>query len=311
MRARTTMTGLALTAGLALSHGAGGAGLGRRTQRRPRDDVGRQPQGGHHQGRAAARRGLLDAGADEERHPGRQARSTRSRASPAAGQPAGTAVLGDTPSRSFGKVFFTERQLQLRLLRHRDQQQQRRRRHRPPATASTRVPATFVTNFAFVPGLQQQRRGPTAPGPPGRCSPPTQWKNGEDYDYDAAFAVMNTNAAGQTLTDSHRWLRDRLQPAARSDHEGLRLPGRQAVQRSDSSYSCTGVVVAGHLRRQPGPGPRLQHDRRVLRRRLDPEWLPQLGVDELRLHRRHEHPVGARTSGPPIQGNLQHRFRAP
>ena len=38
-------------------------------------------------------------------------------------------------------------------------------------------------------------------------------------------------------------------------------------------YSCTGVVVAGHLRRQPGPGPGLQHDRRVLRRRLDPERL--------------------------------------
>ena len=63
-------------------------------------------------------------------------------------------------------------------------------------------PGVFVTNFAFVPAYNNGSR-PTAPGPRKRCSPPPVGDGG-DYDYDAGFAVMNENAAGQDLTHGDR-----------------------------------------------------------------------------------------------------------
>ena len=58
---------------------------------------------------------------------------------------------------------------------------------------------TFVTNFAFVPAYNN------GAAPFGTWAAETlfttaQWRNGEDFDYDAGFAVMRENASGQSLT---------------------------------------------------------------------------------------------------------------
>ena len=56
---------------------------------------------------------------------------------------------------------------------------------------------TFVSNFAFVPAYDNNAR-PYGTWTARTLFTTTQWRNGEDYDYDTAFAVMNKNG-GQTL----------------------------------------------------------------------------------------------------------------
>ena len=266
MRARTTMTGLALTAGLALSLATSRAGLGRRAERRPQDDVGRQPRGGHHQGRAAAGRGLLDAGADEERHPGRAPRSR-----PSKGKPGGSAGGGDRGRRRLRsrvrQGLLHHRQLQLRVLRHRDEQLQRRRgHHRGPLRQ--RGPGDVRHQLRVRARRTTTAPRPTAPGRPETLFTTTQWRNGERLRLRRRLRGDERERRGPEP--------DRASSAATRSRSTCRVgrPSRPTATRPPSPSTARRSGPApdrrpGHLRRQPGPGPGLQHDRRLVRRWLD------------------------------------------
>ena len=192
MRARTTMTGLALTAGLALSMApAGLASAGAPSADRATTSV---------VSHKAATTKAEQQRVEDYWTPARMKNAipVGVKVKPTKGKPgggtAGATAVAETPQPRFGKVFFTERQLQLRLLRHGDQQRQRRRGHhgrplrqRGPASSSPTSPSCRRTTTA---------PRPTAPGPRRTLLTTDEWKNGEDYDYDAGFAVMNENAAG-------------------------------------------------------------------------------------------------------------------
>ena len=174
MRARTTMTGLALTAGLALSMApAGLASAGAPSADRATTSV---------VSHKAATTKAEQQRVEDYWTPARMksAIPVGVKVNPNKGKPGGSTggtAVSETPQPQFGKVFFTERQLQLRVLRHRDQQHQRATWSRPPATVSATA-GVFVTNFAFVPAYNNGAR-PMAPGPRGRWYTTTQWKNGE------------------------------------------------------------------------------------------------------------------------------------
>lgn len=59
---------------------------------------------------------------------------------------------------------------------------------------------TYVTNFAFVPAYDDGAR-PYGTWTARSLVTTDQWRSGEDFDYDLAFAVMNT-LSGATLTDT-------------------------------------------------------------------------------------------------------------
>ena len=155
MRARTTMTGLALTAGLALSMApAGLASAGAPSADRATTSVvshkaattKAEQQRVEDYWTPARMKNAIPVGVKANPHKGKPA------AAPPVARPS-----SETPQPQFGKVFFTERQLQLRLLRHRDQQHQRRRRD-DRRTLRQRRPGVFVTNFAFVPAYNNNSR---------------------------------------------------------------------------------------------------------------------------------------------------------
>ena len=88
-------------------------------------------------------------------------------------------------------------------------------------------PGAFATNFAFVPAYDN------GAAPYGTWTAQTlyttsAWAGSGDFDYDVGFAVMNENALGPEPDGRRGRLPDRLQPGARPDLQGLRLPRRQA-----------------------------------------------------------------------------------
>ncbi len=99
---------------------------------------------------------------------------------------------------------------------------------------------TFVTNFAFVPAYDNNVR-PYGTWTAQTLLTTTQWKNGEDYDYDVGFAVLNENASGQSLTDVVGEY-----PVAFNAPRGqtMKAYGYPAAKpfNGQKLYSCTGVV---------------------------------------------------------------------
>jgi V8-like Glu-specific endopeptidase len=99
---------------------------------------------------------------------------------------------------------------------------------------------TFVKNFAFVPAYDNNTR-PYGTWTARTLFTTTQWKNGEDYDYDAAFAVMNNNASGQSLTQVVGGY-----PIAFGQPRGqtMKAYGYPAARpfNGQKLYSCTGTV---------------------------------------------------------------------
>jgi V8-like Glu-specific endopeptidase len=154
------------------------------------------------------------------------------------GSTGGTAV-SETPQPQFGKVFFTSGNSNYVCS--------------GTATNSSNgdVVTTaghcvsdggvFVTNFAFVPAYNNNSR-PYGTWTARALYTTDQWKNGEDYDYDAAFAVMNDNTAGQDLTTVTGGY-----PAAFGQPRGqtMKAYGYPAARpfNGQTLYSCNGVVV--------------------------------------------------------------------
>jgi V8-like Glu-specific endopeptidase len=111
---------------------------------------------------------------------------------------------------------------------------------------------TFVTNFAFVPAYDHNSR-PYGTWTAQTLLTTSQWLNGEDYDYDTGFAVMNENASGQSLTGLVGGY-----PIAFGQPRGqtMKAYGYPAARPFDgqSLYSCTGVVVQDTVGGSPDQG---------------------------------------------------------
>jgi V8-like Glu-specific endopeptidase len=99
----------------------------------------------------------------------------------------------------------------------------------------------FVTNFAFVPAYDNNAR-PYGTWTAQTLFTTTQWRNGEDYDYDAAFAVMNENASGQSLTGVVGGFPIAFNAARGQQMKAYGYPAAKPFN-GQKLYSCTGTVV--------------------------------------------------------------------
>ena len=100
---------------------------------------------------------------------------------------------------------------------------------------------TFVTNFAFVPAYDN------GAAPYGTWTAQTlfttdQWRTAEDFDYDAAFAVMNENASGQSLTNVVGSYPIAFNPPRGQTMKAYGYPAAKPFN-GQKLYSCTGTVV--------------------------------------------------------------------
>ena len=237
MRARTTMTGLALTAGLALSMATGGlASAGSPGADRAATSVARH---------AAATTKAEQQRVEDYWTPARMKNAipVGVKVNPNKGKPGGSTggtAVSETPQPQFGKVFFTSGNANYVCS------------GTATNSANGDVVTTaghcvsdggvFVTNFAFVPAYNNNER-PYGTWTAKELLTTNEWKNGENYDFDAAFAVMNDNAAGQDLTTVTGGY-----TAAFNQQKGqtMKAYGYPAARpfNGQTLYSCSGVVVA-------------------------------------------------------------------
>jgi hypothetical protein len=236
MRARTTMTGLALSAGLALSMvptGMASAGA-------PSADRATTSVVSHQAATTTAEQQRVEDYWTPARM--KSAIPVGVKVNPTKGKPGGSTggtAVSETPQPQFGKVFFTSGNSNYVCS------------GTATNSANGDVVTTaghcvsdggvFVTNFAFVPAYNNNVR-PYGTWTARALYTTDQWKNGEDYDYDAAFAVMNDNSAGQDLTT-----------ATGGYTAGFGLPRGQTMKaygypaarpfNGQTLYSCSGVVV--------------------------------------------------------------------
>ena len=100
---------------------------------------------------------------------------------------------------------------------------------------------TFVTNFAFVPAYDNGA-APFGTWAAEALFTTTQWRNGEDFDYDAAFAVMRENSAGQSLTDIVGGYPIAFNQTRGGNFKAYGYPAGKPFN-GQKLYSCTGTVV--------------------------------------------------------------------
>lgn len=100
---------------------------------------------------------------------------------------------------------------------------------------------SFVTNFAFVPAYDNNAR-PYGTWTAQTLFTTTQWKNGEDFDYDAAFAVMNENGSGQSLTSVVGGYPIAFNAARGQQMKAYGYPAARPFN-GQKLYSCTGTVI--------------------------------------------------------------------
>jgi V8-like Glu-specific endopeptidase len=240
MRARTTMTGLALAAGLALSMvPAGLASAGAPSADRTTTSVvshkaattKAEQQRVEDYWTPARMKNAIPVGKKVDPQKGK----------PGGGTSTGTAVLETTVQPKFGKVFFTEGNSNYVCS--------------GTATTSSNQslvttaghcvnegPGDFVTNFAFYPAYNNGA-SPIYGAWTARTLLTTDgWATKGDYNVDVGFAVMNTNAAGQTLTSvtgsyAPLWNPQRGQVMKANGYPAARPFNGQQL------YSCTGAVV--------------------------------------------------------------------
>jgi len=237
MRARTTMTGLALAAGLALSMvPAGLASAGA-----PNADRTTTSVVSHKAATTKAEQQRVEDYWTPARM--RNAIPVGVKVNPNKGKPGGSTggtAVAETPQPRFGKVFFTSGNSNYVCS--------------GTATASSNGDVvttaghcvsdggTIVSNFAFVPAYDNGNR-PYGTWTAQELLTTSQWQNGEDYDYDAAFVVMNENSLGQSLSD----ITAGGQPIAFNAPRGqtMKAYGYPAARpfNGQNLYSCTGVVV--------------------------------------------------------------------
>lgn len=237
MRARTTMTGLALTAGLALSMvPAGLASAGASSADRATASVvshkatttKAEQQRVEDYWTPARMKSAIPVGAKVNPNKGK----------PGGGTSGGTAVP-QPPQPRFGKVFFTEG----------------RTNYVCSGTATTsgngdvvttaghcvnEGPGAFVTNFAFVPAYDN------GAAPYGTWTAQTlittpQWAGYGDFNYDVGFAVMLENGT-QSLTDLVGGYDITFDQARGLTYQAFGYPAARPFD-GKTLWSCTGAVV--------------------------------------------------------------------
>ena len=138
----------------------------------------------------------------------------------------------------------------------------------PPATASTRGPGGYYTNFLFVPAYRDGA-APYGTFPAPELLTTAGWQLTGQYGVDVGAAIPTTNEAGQTLTRPSSSARRSSTPPATRPTAPTAIPAAKrfngqrlrvcntAWSRNDTSGN------AGH------DGRPVRHDRRLERRRLD------------------------------------------
>jgi hypothetical protein len=232
------MTGLALTAGLALSMApAGPASAGA-----PSADRATTSVVSHKAATTKAEQQRVEDYWTEARM--KNATPVGVKVKPTKGKPgggtSGSTAVAETPQPRFGKVFFTSGNSNYVC----SGTATNSGNGDVVTTAGHCVSdgGVYVTNFAFVPAYNNGAR-PYGTWTAQLVLTTAEWKNGENYDYDAGFAVMNENASGQSLTQ----VTGGGQPIAFNQPTGqtMKAYGYPAARpfNGETLYSCSGVVV--------------------------------------------------------------------
>jgi hypothetical protein len=230
------MSGLALTAGLALSMAPAGMATAVSTD-------GSRPTVARHDAATskAEQQAVVDYWTPERMRSAIPVGKSRAaeKGKPGGGTSGSTAVQ-ETPQKQFGKVFFTEKGINYVCS--------------GTATASgngdvvttaghcvNEGPGAYVTNFAFVPAYLN------GAAPYGTWTAQTllttsQWASSGDFNYDAGFAVMNENSAGQSLTQVTGGQAIAFNLARGLTYKAYGYPAARPFN-GQSLYSCTGAVV--------------------------------------------------------------------
>ena len=99
---------------------------------------------------------------------------------------------------------------------------------------------TFATNWAFVPAYDDNAR-PYGTWTASQLSTTSQWRSGEDFDYDVGFAKMNT-LNGATLTDTVGGQGIGFNLARGQATHAFGFPAARPYDGSELAY-CAGTVV--------------------------------------------------------------------
>jgi V8-like Glu-specific endopeptidase len=164
---------------------------------------------------------------------------------PGGGTTAGTAVLETTVQPKFGKVFFTEGNTNYVCS--------------GTATTSTNQsvvttaghcvnegPGDFVTNFAFYPAYNNGASATYGAWTAKTLVTTDGWATTGDYNVDVGFAVMNKNAAGQTLTGVTGSYAPVWNPVRGQEMKANGYPAARPFN-GQQLYSCTGTVVQDNV----------------------------------------------------------------
>jgi hypothetical protein len=104
-------------------------------------------------------------------------------------------------------------------------------------------PGAFATNFAFVPAYNNGA-APYGTWTARELVTTTQWQTAGDFNFDVGFAVMNDNAAGQDLTQAVGGYGIAFNQV-RNSTTTYKAYGYPAAQKFNGQtlWSCTGTVV--------------------------------------------------------------------
>jgi hypothetical protein len=236
MRTRTIVSGLALTAGLALGLVPAGAstavtaGHGKVTVSRHAAATTKAEQRRVVSYWTPARmKAAVPWGSEREL-----------KGKPGGGGSGSGSAVKETPQPTYGKVFFTEGRTNYVCS--------------GTATASgngdvvttaghcvNAGPGAYVTNFAFVPAYDN------GAAPYGTWTAQTllttdAWKNSGDFNFDVGFAVMNENASNQSLTQVVPGSPIAFNLARGLSYKAYGYPAASPFN-GQSLYSCSGTVV--------------------------------------------------------------------
>ena len=102
-------------------------------------------------------------------------------------------------------------------------------------------PGAFATNFAFVPAYNNGA-APFGTWTAQTLLTTTQWSSAGDFDYDAGFAVLNENAAGQSLTQAVGGYPITFNQPRGLSYQAFGYPAAQKFN-GQTLWSCSGTVV--------------------------------------------------------------------
>ena len=248
MRSRVVVTGLALSAGLALGLAPAGGTSAAPAGRAPATSVAR-----HEAATTKAEQRRIEGYWTPDRM--RSAIPFPLKRDPLKGKPGGGSggnAVQETAQPRFGKVFFTEGHTNYVCSGTATNSSN----GDVVTTAGHCVnagPGAYVTNFAFVPAYDHGN-APLGTWTAKTLLTTTQWATAGDFDYDIGFAVMNENGSGQSLTQ----VTGGGQPIAFNLATGLSYQayGYPAARPFDgqSLWSCSGTVVPDTYGGSPDQG---------------------------------------------------------